>query len=504
MMRVPMKHNNLKINSITSFALQIVTVLQGLIIPRLILITFGSDVNGLVSSINQFLNFFSVLEGGISGVILAALYKPLVKNDKELLSGIIVSATSFLKKLAYVFLIYSLILGVVYPFIKSDFSWLYTFSLIIIISITNFIQYFYAILPQLIVRADNRIHVYNITCIGFICINILMTIVCIRVLPEIHIVKLFSSLAFLIEPIILNKYVRKHYVIDKNATPNSNLIKSRWNGFGINIANVITTNTDVIVLTLLSTLKNVSIYTIYYAIANALKGIVLSFGFGFQSLTGQEIAKNEKEKLQHYFNEYEFTNYNISCILISCCSVLIVPFIEIYTNGISDANYSQPLFSFILCIAIFLLCIREPYIQLTYNAGLFKETQGYAYTEAVINVVISIILVKKMGLIGVAIGTAISAFYRFMVTIYFLKTHVLFRNVKKSIINFFIFFIPFFTLSLISLFNVNYLGIASWIVHSIFTLFIVIVIYFIVDCLFFRNYLVSALKKINVFSKLKN
>ena len=44
---------------------QLVTFISGLIVPRLILSTFGSEANGLVSSITQFLNYIAlVIESG--------------------------------------------------------------------------------------------------------------------------------------------------------------------------------------------------------------------------------------------------------------------------------------------------------------------------------------------------------------------------------------------------------------------------------------------------------
>ena len=69
------------INVISSLLFQILTIINGFIIPRLILSYFGSDVNGLTTSISQFLTYISLIEGGITGVIMASLYKPLYEKD---------------------------------------------------------------------------------------------------------------------------------------------------------------------------------------------------------------------------------------------------------------------------------------------------------------------------------------------------------------------------------------------------------------------------------------
>ena len=42
-------------NIVSSIVLQVVNIISGFILPRIILGTFGSEVNGLVSSLNQFL-----------------------------------------------------------------------------------------------------------------------------------------------------------------------------------------------------------------------------------------------------------------------------------------------------------------------------------------------------------------------------------------------------------------------------------------------------------------
>lgn len=94
------------LNVIFTVILQIITLLSGFVIPRLIMETFGSEINGLVTSITQFLSYISLLEGGIGSVILANLYKPLSNKDNQKVSAVIITASNFFKKLAIFFIIY--------------------------------------------------------------------------------------------------------------------------------------------------------------------------------------------------------------------------------------------------------------------------------------------------------------------------------------------------------------------------------------------------------------
>ena len=87
---------------------------------------------------------------------------------------------------------------------------------------------------------------------------------------------------------------------------------------------------------------------------------------------------------------------------------MIVPFISVYTRNITDANYVIPIFAYILVFAEFNYVIRYPYSTIAYAKGHFKETKNFSIVEPIVNIIISILLVPKYGLIGVAIGTLIS------------------------------------------------------------------------------------------------
>ena len=69
----------LALNTVTSLSLQIITIICGFITPRLFLSAYGSEVNGLVQSVTQFLGVISFLELGIGQVIQSELYKHLYR-----------------------------------------------------------------------------------------------------------------------------------------------------------------------------------------------------------------------------------------------------------------------------------------------------------------------------------------------------------------------------------------------------------------------------------------
>ena len=90
----------LKFTTLSTLLLEIVTLISGLIMPRLVLSYFGSTSNGLISSITQFLGFSTILRAGLGGAIRAALYRPIAENDNDKISAIMAATERHMNKVA--------------------------------------------------------------------------------------------------------------------------------------------------------------------------------------------------------------------------------------------------------------------------------------------------------------------------------------------------------------------------------------------------------------------
>ncbi len=494
-----MKNKITLINTISSILLQFVTIISGFIVPKLLLETFGSEVNGLVSSLTQFLKYMDLFEGGLSSVILASLYKPLREKDNEKTSSIISATNKFYKKLSLLFVVYTLILAIVYPIIvKSDFSFGYISSLTLILSINLFCQYCFSITWRTLLRADKKVYYISFVQIAVIILNTLGVAIGIKICPNIHIIKIVTSIIYLLQPILFNLYVKKHYDIDKNSKPDNNALAQRWDGFGINIAAFMHNNTDVVILSLLSDLKNVSIYSVYYLVTSGLKSLITSISAGIQPTLGHVYSGQDKIKLKETFELYELIIYCSTFFLFIVGGLCITPFVQLYTKGITDTNYFQPVLGWMMILAEFMFCIREPYVNMAYCANKFKEISKYAYIEAILNVIISVVLVIKFGIVGVAFGTLVSMTYRTIAHIFFLKKNILYRSVKTAIKNFMIFCIPSVILIILSnlLFKFDNIGIMEWTIFAVKNAVLAIIVYGMTIMLFYGNQIKKIIRMI--------
>lgn len=423
------RNKKLQLNTISSLLNQIITLVCGFILPRYILSYYGSTVNGLVSSVQQLLGLISFCELGVGAVVQSALYKPLADNDGVLTSKILISARKFFDKVGIILSVYVVLLAAFFPLSqRDDFDYISTMFLVLAMSISYFAQYFFGVRDQLLVNADQRSYIQLFYQSLTVIINTILSIVIIKYGASIQIVKLVASLVYLIRPVGLAIYVRRNYKIDYSLKLTEEPIKQKWNGLAQHVASVVLQNTDTVVLTFFSTLINVSIYNVYNLVVTGVKQIVLSLTTGIQSLFGNMLAQEETVLLDKTFDCVEWLLHTVTVLVFTITGLLIVPFIQIYTKGIADADYIVPVFAVLITCATASYCLRLPYSMMVLAAGHYKQTQNSAIIEMILNVVISIGLVYWFGLVGVAIGTMISMTYRTVYYAMYLRKNILERR----------------------------------------------------------------------------
>ena len=428
-----MRRKNALFNIITTLIMQSIVIIYGFVAAKIIITTYGSNINGLVASITQFLGYITLLESGFGPVVKAALYKPISNKDKKTINSILKTSDSFFKKLSGIFLIYIIALAFIYPiFVNTSFSYLFSIILIFIISISKFAEYFFGITYKIYISAEQKDYVVSAIQIVSYALNLVAVVVLAKMNVPIHILKLATGLIFVIRPIFLNIYAKKKYKINLKDSDDKVKLSQKWDGLAQHIATVIHYNTDIVILTLFGRLTEVSIYSVYYSIVKGIRIIIQSLASGIDSIFGNMLAKNEIENLNKKFSMYECVYYTICSMCYTCAMFLIIPFVHVYTRGVTDANYINIGFGTLLVLSEYVESIKQPYNELVKAAGHFKQTRIGSWIEAGLNILISILLVNKFGLIGIAIGTLSATTVRTLEIIIYCNRNILKRSIIHS------------------------------------------------------------------------
>lgn len=401
-------------NTLISVIYQVIVVICGFVLPRVILETYGSEVNGLVNSITQFISVVSMMELGVGAVVSSNLYGPLAEKKWNKVNIIISSSQKFFRNIGRILLGYIIVLFFTYPHVSNgSFDAFFSGSLILIISINSFAQYYIGVVDNIILGSDQRAFiVYGTQAIA----HLLNTIICVVIMHAgagIHIVKGATAIIYLLRPLLVRLYIKSRYPIKRNVSYEKEPLKQKWNAIAQHISECVLDSTDVIILTVFSSLSIVSVYYVYNLVVYNLKNFFLiTASSAVLPVLGKLYATKQDESLRTFFDKAEWLINIFATYVFGVTAVLIIPFITVYTNSVTDVEYIQPMFSILIVLAHACHCLRLPYFLSVKAAGHYKETQMCFITSTVANIIISIILVNIMGLVGVAIGTLVAMLYQ--------------------------------------------------------------------------------------------
>ena len=209
------------------------------------------------------------------------------------------------------------------------------------------------------------------------------------------------------------------------------------------------------------------------------------------------IANNETNTLKKSFRTIEWLIHSLVTLIFSIAAIMIVPFVSVYTRGVKDADYIAPVFALILVLAYAVQCLRIPYFRVIKAAGHFKQTQNGSFISMVINIVVSVVLVFKFGLVGIAIGTLVAMLYQTVYFAWYLRSHIIdhpfFSFIKYLITDAVIFGLSYFLTRKMVYLTTDYL---SWVILAIQIAFICLGIAIAVSMVFYFPTIKALIKKI--------
>lgn len=487
-------------NSISTAFYQVILTLTGFITPRMMLKYYGSEINGLVSSINQFIIYFRLVEAGLSGAAVYALYKPLADNDHKAVNKVVTAAKKFYTQSGYIFLSLTIGLAIFYPlYVKTSvLNFFETSLLVLILGVNGALEFFTLSKYRVLLTADQKIYVVSLASSVHSIVNTIIIVTLSKLKINILLLKFIALISIFLRSFILYIYVNLRYkYLNFREKPDFNALNKRWDALYLQIIGVVNSGAPTIILTILTkNLKLISIYTVYNMIVSGIRGILDIFSSGLSASFGNVIAKGEKSVLQNAYTEFEFSYYSLITVVYSIAFVTIMPFIRVYTSGVADINYDIPLLGFLFILNGLLYNIKTPQSMLVISAGLFKETKWQTTVQSAIVVIVGIILTPYLGIVGVLLASIFANIYRDIDLIYFITKNVTHLPVKNTLIRIIRILICIMVICVPFLFfnqtPVNYL---SWISYAFFIGIYALFVVTINGLIFERNIMFNIIKR---------
>lgn len=423
------KASRIKNNVISSLIYQLVLISLSFLLPRLYLENFGSEVNGVLSTIKQIFTYMCLLEAGVGLATTQALYKRVGERDYTGASSVLSATNSYYIKTGVIYSAIVLVIAGVYAYvIPTSIDSNVLFVIVILNAIPSLFSYFIQAKYRILMEVDGRKYVINNAETALQLASNVGKILVLLLSDSLVLIQLVYCVIALIQLSYLYFYAKSRYKwLDLKSTPDFNAISQKNSVLVHQLSGMVFNNTDVILISALCDFKAVSIYAIYNIFFSQVQNFITSVVSSFTFALGQ-MFHSDRERFLRLFKAYETLYVMITFIIYTLMGVFLLPLIQIYTSGINDAEYTNALLLFLFVVMNLLANSKLPINSIIEYSGDFKKTRTHAIWEMAINIVSSIVAIRLMGICGAILGTIVALLYRGIVTIYYSNKNILKRS----------------------------------------------------------------------------
>lgn len=402
------------LNIISSLGSYFVTSIFTLITQAFIVKILGIEYSGINGLFTNVITMLSVAELGIGETIIFKLYEPIAKKDTEKIKSWMVFYKLCYRYVAIAVTIIGLLIIPILPVMVGKVSIKDNITLLYLITLIDCIFSYVMTYKRSLLYADQKNYVIMNVHMGYMAfMNITQIIV--LVLFKDYIIYLSVKIIYrILENLILNIYVNKHYpYIKEKTTPitkeeRKDIFERIKAIFLQKISFVINKGIDSIVISIMLGVSAVGYYTNYNLVALAVTGIIYQIISSTCASVGNLLTEKNVEKNYTIYKRINMINSFLTGIFMTGFMCCINPLIIIWVGK----KYLLPLgivISFV--IYIYSDSIRRSITIFKEAAGICKEDKKCYIIMALINLIASILLCKYIGISGVILGTAISYLY---------------------------------------------------------------------------------------------
>ncbi len=390
--------------------------------------TLGKEYLGISSLYANILTILSLSELGIGSAITYSLYRPLADNDRETIKSQMLFFKKAYRIIGLVILLFGLCLLPVLPnLMKGTTDKVNIYGYYILYLLQTVVSYLFFAYKGVLLNADQKKYVSDsISYLVQISVNTIQIIILLVFRSF-----LLYTLAYIVSAVVKNVLVAR--TVDKRypyirepaekltKTETGNIFKRVYAMSLYRFAMVVGTATDNLVISSNISVVFVGLYDNYLMIIQVIQKIISGVFTSFTSSLGNYFITENLEENKKMFR----TLNRLNSWIITFCSVsfacLLQPFIGICVGTDYLLDYPVVLVIVLNFTTNYQQTVIEIYKDVT---GLFVKGKYRAAATALLNLIISIILVRKIGLSGVFLGSIISR----LITTWWYDSLLVFRD----------------------------------------------------------------------------
>lgn len=416
------------INVIVAVCFQVITMILGILLKRLLITCCGNEVNGLNALYLSIVGILSVVELGVGNAITFGMYRPIVEGNDYQVSALYGLFDKTYKRIGGIIFVCGL---AIIPFLKyfaADYAQLDvpfppTFFLVLLSSV---LTYLFGAKTALINAYKNNYITTAIHSGGIILQYILQaftlhytqSFICYLACRIIAVMCQWS----ITEIIAKRKYatlISRRARLDKETKVG--LQKNIRAMFMHKIGGLLVDTVDSVVISGFVGVAVLGKYSNYTAILLSMTSVIMLVFTSLISVVGHMCAKLDKETSQRYCNMFHQINFCIAMVFYLGYYAVIDNLIAILFGA--DLILDRMLV-FVISWNGFVQFMRRSIMLFRDATGTFYNDRWKSLLEGIINLILSVWFVKIMGITGVILATIITA----LLICHTVEPYVLYKN----------------------------------------------------------------------------
>ena len=406
-----MRAKNIGKNSFFSVFSQALIILAGFFSQRVINLKLGTELVGLNGVVSNVIAVFSVTELGLSTAIVFHLYRALASAQEEKIAALMnLYRKAYLAVAGVIALLGFGFLPFVHFFLRENHLALSYVRLIYALWVVKTVFGYLLSYKRSIVIADQREYISSLAVMAASILNYVSIIVIVLIWGKYEWALVASILFEALINVALICYVNKTYPYLKKYRKlpvEKKLVTTVFgdvkNLFVTRIAQKLLTCTDNLITSSFISLSVVGFYSNYCLITQSLINVLQALSGALQPTVGNLIVEGDKKRDEELLGVFTFAFFFLSAIVL--CGVAGLASLFVGKIWLGEA-FLLPKWTVFLCAVNCMLYVMVLPIGVFVSAsGLFQYEKKIAMAAAVANLVLSLALVKPLGLVGVLLGT---------------------------------------------------------------------------------------------------
>lgn len=369
--------------------------------------------NSVFSNILQMLNLADL---GIGVAITSFLYKPLAENDTETVNCLMLFYKKLYQMIGTIIVILGILISIILPVLIPDAKCSANYLRVLFyINLLGTVSTYFLAYKRTLLTADQKSYIISIIDTSTFFIFTILQIITLFVYPNYILYLIIQIAKNIISNIIVGIRCKKIYgSIDKHSdkqiisTYKPKIIKYVKDVFISRVGAYVYYSTDNIILSIFKGSILTGYLSNYTLVTTQVNNIINQILASIQSTFGNYINVHidDKAKQKQMTDNYLCANFCIGNLCMICIMFLIQPFIGLVFGNNYILNFTT---ATLMAINLMLTILIQLPSQVFMIYKLYHFDKPIVVIAAILNIVISTVLVSSLGIDGVLIGTTVTS-----------------------------------------------------------------------------------------------